>query len=180
MGDRCSVLPINFHAHILNFQLLIRQLGMYSSPIYIIYPELIMKYMKKIFIVLLFTQCVSMNNQHINLTDGLYYGQNKGFIPQTSVFVNIKGPIALAEGFYPLKGMLFATFTDTLYYSEEKNSFDNEKSAIYFKNNELYFERKDTLLAFQVKKTKLINDRDNEGKYASFKERAVSYYSFWK
>jgi len=120
-----------------------------------------------------------MKYAHKSIENGLYYGQNKGFFPHTAVFIRIKGSIAFAEGFYPLKGMLFATFTDTLYYSEERNIFNNEISTIFLKKNKLYFERKDSLLAFRVEKTKLKHEQDNEGRYVSFKGKAVTYYSFW-
>ncbi|MDD2687762.1 MAG: hypothetical protein PHI54_04845 [Bacteroidales bacterium] len=136
--------------------------------------------MKILILVLwLFTQCRTMNYPCENIKNGLYYGQNKGFFPQTSVFVLIKDSVAFAEGFYPLKGMLFITFTDTLYYSAEKNIFNNEKSFIYIENNKLYFEREDSLWAFRVEKVKLMCEQDNGSKYDSFKEKAVPYYPFW-
>ncbi|MDR2009878.1 MAG: hypothetical protein LBQ22_05305 [Bacteroidales bacterium] len=84
----------------------------------------------QLLILLLLIQYTNMNNPHEDMKNGLYYGQNKGFFPQISVFIHIKDSVAFAEGFYLLKGMLFATFTDTLYYSIEKNIFDNKKSSI--------------------------------------------------
>ncbi|MDR0659812.1 MAG: hypothetical protein LBG19_03205 [Prevotellaceae bacterium] len=134
---------------------------------------------KLIAILLLSVQCSSMNYTYRNIENRLLYGQNKGFVPQPVVFVQINDSIAFAEGFYPLKGMLFATFIDTLYYSKEKNIFSNEKSKFHLKNNQFYFERKDSLWAFRIEKTKLKYKQDNKEKYTSFKNKAVSYHSYW-
>lgn len=136
-----------------------------------------MKYMLTLILFLL-AQCASMNNLHEDMKNGLYYGQNKGFFPQTAVFVHIKDTVAFAEGFYPLKGVLFATFMDTLYYSAEKNIFNSEKSSVYIEKNKLYFERNDSLLAFRVEKVKLKDEQNNGNKYNSFKGKALPYSSF--
>lgn len=133
----------------------------------------------KYLIIILFMIYSNTNNSSNNIKNGFYYGHNKGFFPQASVFIHIKDSVAFAEGFYPLKGVLLATFTDTLYYSTEKSIFNNEKSSIFIENNKLYFKREDDLLAFRVEKVKLQDTQSNKSKYNFFKKKSASYFSFW-
>ena len=140
------------------------------------------KYIRNLSLILVWSiiQCTNTAARCENIKNGLYYGHNKRFFPQTAVFVHIKDSLAFAEGFYPFKGMLFATFADTLFYSAEKNIFYNEKSRLYLENNKLYFEREDSLPPFRVEKARLKDKRSNKSNYDSSKEKAIPYHSFWE
>jgi hypothetical protein len=122
--------------------------------------------------ILLFVSCVNKNYIDIDIQQGLYYGQNRGFFPQTIVFVYITNDSVYVKGFYPLKGTIFSTFSDTLYYSEEQKQFVNKGAKIYTKKQKLYFERKDTLFAFRVNETLLKYSPEKEKELRSLLETA--------
>jgi hypothetical protein len=115
----------------------------------------------------------------MEISNGLYYGHNRGFFPQSIIYVNINDSLALVSGFYPLKGLIFSTFIDTLYYSKNKNMFFSNKSTIYFEKKKLYVERKDSLLVYKVDKTRIrYNSRKIED-YLKVKKSAIPYKEFY-
>lgn len=113
----------------------------------------------------------------ITIPNGLYYGKNHGFFPQTIIYAYIYENTAYVEGFYPLKGEKFTTFKDTLYYSTNQNMYINKKSRIYFKKKNIFFTRDDDIWIFEVKDTKLIYSPEKVEDYERIKHVSKPYES---
>lgn len=125
----------------------------------------------------LLSSCFAINNyKSMNLKYGFYYGRNKGFFPQSIVYVEISESEAIVECYLPLKGVFFLTLTDTLSFVNEENSlYLSEQSMIYSKKGEIFFETIKGQCEFNVEKTLITYQPDKESENKEIRSKAKPF-----
>jgi hypothetical protein len=118
--------------------------------------------------------CSSTNYPSLNIKDGLYYGKNKGFFPQSIIFAKVQTDSIQVDCYLPLKGQYFHLLHDTLLYHQRNDTlFVGKRSIVIQKKNELFF----YFSSNNSRATKLAYSPHRNEYYSRIKEIAKCYDS---
>lgn len=120
--------------------------------------------------------CNADKYESLDLKEGLYYGRNKGFFPQSIVYATISKDTAFVECYLPLKGAFFHTLSDTLILKDKENPlYTSEKSTINSKKGKLFFKTITGKSEYNVEETQITYQPEKENEYIEIKNQAKPF-----